>query len=92
VYVGLPETTKPLSGQSRLKTAPTIQKQQIQNFKVSFPIRLDAFQASGGADPPCMRYKIASVMRAGSRTKCHASMFAHHPPSELTIQKSRFTR
>jgi hypothetical protein len=34
--------SRDLSGQSRLKTAPTIQKQQIQNFKVSFPIRLDA--------------------------------------------------
>ena len=42
--------SRDLSGQSRLnhrqaqmsQTAPTIQKQQIQNFKVSFPIRLDA--------------------------------------------------
>jgi hypothetical protein len=33
--------SRDLSGQSRLKTAPTIQKRQIQNFKVSFPIRLD---------------------------------------------------
>ena len=51
----------------------------VRCSSVSFSIRLAAFQASGGADPPCMRYKIASVMRAGSRTKCHASMFAHHP-------------
>jgi len=41
--------SRDLPGQSRLKTAPTIQKQQIQNFKVSFSIRLDAFQASGVA-------------------------------------------
>jgi hypothetical protein len=34
--------SRDLFGQSRLKTAPTIQKQQIQNFKVSFLIRLDA--------------------------------------------------
>jgi hypothetical protein len=41
--------SRDLSGQSRLKTAPTIQKQQIQNFKVSFSIRLAAFLASGAA-------------------------------------------
>jgi hypothetical protein len=34
--------SRDLPGQSRLKTAPTIQEQQIQNYKVSFPIRLDA--------------------------------------------------
>jgi len=34
--------SRDLAGQSRLKTAPTIPKQQIQNYKVSFPIRLDA--------------------------------------------------
>ena len=34
--------SRDLPGQSRLKTAPTTQKQQIQNYKVSFPIRLDA--------------------------------------------------
>jgi len=41
--------SRDLPGQSRLKTAPTIQKQQIQNFKVSFLIRLADFQARGGA-------------------------------------------
>ena len=40
-YVGA-ASSRDLPGQSRLKTAPTIQKQQIQNYKVSFPIRLDA--------------------------------------------------
>jgi hypothetical protein len=34
--------SRDLPGQSRLKTAPTIQKQQIQNYKVSFLIRLAA--------------------------------------------------
>jgi hypothetical protein len=32
------------------KTAPTIQEQQIQNYKVSFSIKLAAFQAGGWAD------------------------------------------
>jgi len=41
--------SRDLPGQSRLKTAPTIQEQQIQNYKVSFSIRLVNFQASGGA-------------------------------------------
>jgi hypothetical protein len=39
--------SRDLPGQSRLKTAPTIQKQQIQNFKVSFPIRSAVFLAGG---------------------------------------------
>jgi hypothetical protein len=34
--------SRDLPGQSRLKTVPTIQKQQIQNFEVSFSIRMDA--------------------------------------------------
>jgi len=50
--------SRDLPGQSRLnhrqaqmrQTAPTIQKQQIQNYKVSFLIRLAVFQASGSAD------------------------------------------
>ena len=40
--------SRDLPGQSRLKTAPTIQKQQIQNI-VSFSIRLADFQARGVA-------------------------------------------
>jgi hypothetical protein len=43
--------SRDLPGQSRLKTAPTIQEQQIQNYKVSFPIRLDARGQSGA----CMK-------------------------------------
>jgi hypothetical protein len=42
--------SRDLPGQSRLKTAPTIQKQQIQNYKVSFPIRLDALAGGGQAE------------------------------------------
>jgi hypothetical protein len=38
--------SRDLSGQSRLKTASTIQKQQIQNFKVSFSIKLAASAAA----------------------------------------------
>jgi hypothetical protein len=37
-------------GQSRLKTAPTIKKQLIENYKVYFSIKLTAFQASGGPE------------------------------------------
>jgi hypothetical protein len=50
--------SRDLPGQSRLKTAPTIQKQQIQNYKVSFSIKLAAFQASGGA---CMRLHVFNL-------------------------------
>ena len=38
-----------LPGKSRLKTAPTIQKQPIQNYRVSLSIWLAAFQVSGSA-------------------------------------------
>ena len=42
--------SRDLPGQSRLKTALTIQKQQIQNYKVSFSIRPAVFLANGGAE------------------------------------------
>ena len=41
--------SRDLPGQSRLKTAPTIQNQPIPNYQVSLLIRLAAFQASGAA-------------------------------------------
>jgi hypothetical protein len=43
--------SRDLPGQSRLKTAPTIPKQQIQNYKVSFSIKLAASAPSGWAEP-----------------------------------------
>jgi hypothetical protein len=56
------------------KTAPTIQKQPIQNYKVSFSIRLNAFQASGqqqfsyiGSERESAKMPIGASIRASAR-------------------------